>query len=258
MFHGSGKSTIAESLGGKVISSDKIREELEISVYNKKSNQRVFDYMHKKTRETLLNGEDCVFDATNLFIDKRKMLLEEVKDIDCKTVLVWVLVDLGIAIARNNERKNPIPSKIIKRMYSNIEIPAPSEKWDEIKIVMDTKIEEGKIEVTEKAQLMHHYIEINYQDNEYHNIASLLAYYIEISKNYSRSRMRYNSNYDACIFLLSSYEQTRQEIPSGLMKFAWLISYFYNFRNDKNIPKELDNEKDKAILGMLRDAYERT
>lgn len=233
-----------------------MREELNINEYSKAMNKKVFDEMHAKVISNLLKGKNCIFDATNLISTKRKELLEYVKDIDCERILIWVLTDLKIALQRNRERNKPIPNNVIKKMYSNIEIPLPSEEWNELRIIVETNFKDGNIEVTDKAMAMSKYIQEKYKDKKEASLLSILAYYIGIGQNYSYWKMRKNSHYDACIFLSSMDSEIMEQNADVLMAFANIIASFYNFNRGRKV--EVYNEKDLDILGVLKDAYDNT
>lgn len=79
---GSGKSTLAENqliyktteLNRKVayLSSDEIRKELFGDENDQSHNVKVFEEMFKRTRRALIEGEDVIYDATNLSSKRRR------------------------------------------------------------------------------------------------------------------------------------------------------------------------------------------
>lgn len=85
---GSGKSTLAEEYaklsGGKVFSSDKIREELFGNENDQTHNGEVFNELHKRIKKALRKNETCIYDATNLNRNKRISFLRTLSDITCE------------------------------------------------------------------------------------------------------------------------------------------------------------------------------
>lgn len=78
----SGKSTIAHELAeqerAKVFSSDDIREELWGDVSIQKNPQKVFNILHQRVINTLNEGKNCIYDATNLNSKRRGGICLEV------------------------------------------------------------------------------------------------------------------------------------------------------------------------------------
>ena len=73
-----------------IYSSDDIREELYNDVNNMENNNKVFDVLHQRIRDTLIDGKDCVYDATNMNWKRRRAFLESIKKIECYKVAVVV------------------------------------------------------------------------------------------------------------------------------------------------------------------------
>ena len=85
----SGKSTycksISEKYNAKIFSSDELRVELfgsdDDKVNTKENNQKVFDVLHKRIKESLKSGNDVIYDATNINSKRRTAFLNELKNI---------------------------------------------------------------------------------------------------------------------------------------------------------------------------------
>lgn len=63
---------LAEKYNAKIFSSDNIREEIYGDVNDQSHNQKVFQILHKRVKEALRNGENAIYDATNLSMKRRK------------------------------------------------------------------------------------------------------------------------------------------------------------------------------------------
>lgn len=129
---GSGKSHLAEELGVKVYSSDKLREELWGNESVQGDNNEIFTELYRRIKDSLKKGESCVLDATNIKASKRTHFLKEIKSIECEKICIMAAVDLNVCLKRNEERPRHVPYEVIKRMYLSLDIPQYREGWDKI------------------------------------------------------------------------------------------------------------------------------
>lgn len=136
---GSSKSTWAENnkdkLNAVVHSSDSIRAELS-NINDQTQNELVFNTLHKRVKEDLLNGKNVIYDSTGLKRKNRLHLLSNVlKDVPCEKVCVLFATPYEICLKNNASRDRKVPEHVISRMYKNFEVPCYAEKWDDIQIV---------------------------------------------------------------------------------------------------------------------------
>lgn len=138
---GSGKSTYAKELAGninaKICSSDAIREELTGDINSQNNNEEVFKLLHKRIKERLVNGENVIYDATNINSKRRRAFLSELKNIPCVKICIVIAVPFEECCRRNKNRERNIPVDVIERMYKNWNTPYYFEGWDEIIIERD-------------------------------------------------------------------------------------------------------------------------
>ena len=133
----SGKSSIAKQLENKgytIHSSDKIREEILGDYTDQTQNNKVFAEMHKRTKNSLLNGQSVVYDATNLTIKDRNSILSVIKNIKCKKIALLVVKNFEQCILDNKDREYPVPEYVIKKQMYKFQIPFKEEGFDEILI----------------------------------------------------------------------------------------------------------------------------
>lgn len=133
----SGKSSIAKQLENKgyiIHSSDKIREEILGDCTDQTQNNKVFAEMHKRTKNSLLNGQSVVYDATNLTIKDRNSILSVIKNIKCKKIALLVVKNFEQCILDNKDREHPVPEHVIKKQMYKFQIPFKEEGFDEILI----------------------------------------------------------------------------------------------------------------------------
>ena len=138
---GSGKSLIAENLvikrNGECIkpiihSSDALRLELYGDENNQEHNGDLFNELHRCIKEDLRNGNDVVYDATNIKKKRRRAFIQELKNIDCHKVCICVLTPYEVVLRQNNNRERKVPEDAIKRMYLSWCPPAMDEGFDDI------------------------------------------------------------------------------------------------------------------------------
>jgi predicted kinase len=133
---GSGKSTYIDKYYSNysVHSSDAIREELSGDVNNQDINVRVFEILHKRVKEDLLQGKNVVYDATNISWKRRKAFLTELNKIPCRKSCILMATPFELCVERNKQRERVVPYHVIERMYKNFDIPWYNEGWDDITI----------------------------------------------------------------------------------------------------------------------------
>ena len=140
---GSGKSTMAlsfEKKGYKVFSSDAIREELYGDASIQSDPQKVFRVLHKRVKDALRAGENCVYDATNVRSKNRIAFLKEIQNIKCKKICCIVWASIDTCKERNVSRERKVPDYVIERMWRQFETPYYFEGWDDIRIVCSENI----------------------------------------------------------------------------------------------------------------------
>ena len=133
---GSGKSTEAQKLAfeydANIHSSDDIREELSGDINNQDINDLVFKTLHSRIKEDLLNGKNCIYDATNISYKRRMAFLCELNKIPCVKVCVFMATPYEECLKNNSKRDRVVPEGVIKRMYMNFDVPFWYEGWDKI------------------------------------------------------------------------------------------------------------------------------
>ena len=135
---GSGKSYIANQIGCKIVSSDAIRKELYGSEEDQSHNDRVFNEVHKRIKEAIKNGEDVIYDATNLSRKRRKEFLKELPA-DVEKIAVVAATELRVILEQNNERVRHVPVDVIMKMFKTMTLPRLDEGWNSIRLIPNPK-----------------------------------------------------------------------------------------------------------------------
>ena len=167
---GSGKSTYAKTVlpDVKVHSSDALRVELYGDISEQSSNDKLFRELHRRIKEDLRAGNDVVYDATNIHWKRRREFLREINSIDCYKEAHIIATPYEVCVLMNSQRENPIPEKVIEKMYKDFDIPFYNEGWDNIFIVYgDEKYETA---YGECSKFIYDTLEFD-QDNKHHTLS---------------------------------------------------------------------------------------
>lgn len=133
----SGKSTLAQEIirenrDIKLFSSDKLREELWGDENTQGDNSELFNELHRRIKECLANGNDCIYDATNISAKRRTAFLNDIKKYKTYNICLFALTGLDKCKENNKLRNRKVPDEVIENMYKNIDIPQYREGWNEI------------------------------------------------------------------------------------------------------------------------------
>ena len=131
----SGKSTLANSLGKKVLASDVIRlQHPELS----STSTTIWTMMKKMLRQCIENDGDVVIDATNVSVKDRDRWLSVIKKEKAKgfqifTSLYIMTTPKDVCLERNKHREARVPDVAIYSIAKRWENPTKEEYFDEIK-----------------------------------------------------------------------------------------------------------------------------
>jgi predicted kinase len=140
---GSGKSSCAKKLKEQlavpsvIISSDGVRGELYGDESVQGDNSRLFEIVHQRIADALEQGNNVIFDATNLVRKHRVTLLEKLKRFDIKKGYILLATDLKTCLERNNNRNRVVDKQVIIRMLKTFNVPLSTEGWDFVDIFYD-------------------------------------------------------------------------------------------------------------------------
>lgn len=77
-------------------------------------------------------GNDVIFDATNLTIERRVKYIRLAKTWGANVTVHWVNCPVEVAIDRNARRERKFPVPVIKALYNSLQPPTISEGMDKI------------------------------------------------------------------------------------------------------------------------------
>lgn len=135
----SGKSTWAENnkdkLNAVIHSSDSIRAEFG-DINDQTQNNLVFETLHKRVKEDLLEGKNVILDATNLHRRRRIHLISNhLRNVPCEKICILFATPVEICKKNNANRERKVPEEVIDKMVRLFDVPAYCEGWDDIQIV---------------------------------------------------------------------------------------------------------------------------
>lgn len=166
---GSGKSTYAQTIGANIHSSDAIREEILGDVYDQKHNNDVFTELHKRVKDDLRNGNDAIYDATNITSKYRIAFLKELNNINCYKTCVLMATSYEDCKNRISLRDRHVPVHVLDYMYKNFCPPNYYEGWDEIRVIV-TESDSTKNYTNEKLYDPINGIDNFDQGNDHHKL----------------------------------------------------------------------------------------
>ena len=132
---GSGKSTIAKEMLGDtavIVSTDKIREEVNGSEADQSNAELVFELFHSRIRGALEEGKDVIADATHIGPRARAGTLQAAAGLSCKKIALVVDTPLEQCLRQNQIRDRHVPEEVIRRQAEHFVKPSPAEGFDEI------------------------------------------------------------------------------------------------------------------------------
>lgn len=135
---GAGKSMAAHQMAdlyhGTVFSSDEYRKKLFGDASIQDNHQAVFAALHNDIFTALRNGENVIYDATNVVAKRRIAFLQELdkQKIMCAKVAYVIPCLIEDCIAHDHARDRHVGEEVIKRMEHSFEFPQYFEGWNEI------------------------------------------------------------------------------------------------------------------------------
>ena len=120
---GSGKSTLSKQIANE---QNLVRLSLDEMGYIRQ--HKLIPHI----MDALKEGKSVVADSLYTKKQWRTELLQAVKNLGCRCVLLRMSTPLDECICRNRGRDGALPDFVIEDIYSSIESPTLDEGWDEI------------------------------------------------------------------------------------------------------------------------------
>lgn len=131
---GCGKSSLAKSLTGYLISTDELRKFLWGDEAVLKYDKLVFKLIEIIVNYMLSTGKDVIVDSTNITKRSRKKYIDIAKRYETKVTVHWVNCPVEKAIIQNSQRDRNVPEVVIRSMNKSFQPPVIEEGIDTIKI----------------------------------------------------------------------------------------------------------------------------
>lgn len=133
---GSGKTTYANKYAKEHyntihLSSDRIRQELWGDEATQGDNGEVFSKMQSRAVEALNNGQNVIYDCTNLTRKERACIISQCpKFAKIEAHIIWAPIET--CIERDTSRERTVGKEVIDRMLKRFQVPYYDEGIDEI------------------------------------------------------------------------------------------------------------------------------
>ena len=127
---GSGKNTwIEKNWKGNIVELDSIRKKHKISPRDKDAQGFVAQEAKEELRVSLRKKEDVIWNATNLTVQQRSIIIDLALQYKSKIKIVYIDCSIDEVTARNKEREEDkqIPIRAIEKMYRKLEVPTIAE-----------------------------------------------------------------------------------------------------------------------------------
>lgn len=126
----SGKTTLSKQLSSQYNAKLYCYDEF-IKLYKKHDRH---EYLYNLIANDLAVGHNIVLDDLHTRFEWRKTLLDAIKDIPCKKILIIMTTPLEECIRRNAQRQGSsrLPEFIIYHLNKEYQPPSLDEGWDEI------------------------------------------------------------------------------------------------------------------------------
>lgn len=145
---GSGKSTYGKKLTKHImdkgepiitVSTDEIRAELCGNAADQSKNAEVFKEAYKRLETVLEQKVHCIYDATNLAPDDRKIAIKIARKHGAKVIAFVMNTPLTESIARNDARERVVPRPVIWRQQGRFHSPTRNEVDEIIHIGLNSE-----------------------------------------------------------------------------------------------------------------------
>ena len=137
---GAGKSTYSKRLAeclpnGVVYSFDDIEEAMKSDGSAYYAGHSVMRETYRRIASSLKNGQQVIFDSTNVIRAQRETFLSLVDGLnvtDLRKICVVIDTPLGKCLEHNLERDRNVPESVIYHLAKKFEQPSYEEGWDRI------------------------------------------------------------------------------------------------------------------------------
>lgn len=133
---GSGKSSVSKQIAEEnpntvIISLNSIREELTGKAEDQTKNEEIFKIFHDRIRENLENKKNVIADATNITMRSRRVIIENVKGVDCHKIVYLITKPFRQCKIENLNKQHPVPEEMLNGQLNKFQIPFMEEGFDE-------------------------------------------------------------------------------------------------------------------------------
>ena len=122
---GSGKTTFKNKILSAhpdlvYISPDEVRGEVNGDENDQSNSSKVFAIVYQRLIQSLSEGKNVIYDATNCRSNYRRKIISVVKDYANSIYGIIFDTPLAVCLARNNDRDRVVPEHVIEQMYLSL------------------------------------------------------------------------------------------------------------------------------------------
>lgn len=125
---------MAVQLNAVIMSSDSLREELLGDINDQSQNEMIFKELHNRINKLLSEGQDVIYDATNLNRKRRIHLIKNELQAD-EYHAYYFNSTLGECLHNDSQRNRKVGFEVLDKMYKTAQIPTKYEGWDSIELI---------------------------------------------------------------------------------------------------------------------------
>lgn len=246
------------------LSSDSIRKELWGDESIQGDNNEIFSLMQTRAIDSLNNGLDVIYDATNMTRKDRSYIIELCpKFVQIEAHVIWAPIET--CIERDAARERTVGKAVIDKMLKKFQAPFVDEGIDEIKIIKPDNFDSNQYRATCINAMMiphdnpHHTLNIYdhcVEANRYifpkitSNVMDMAAFWHDMGKPYVKAFIDNKGNscetahyyQHHCVGAWMSYG------VCALPEVAWLVSVhmdpFMNTKYYRRLPAYLKEKID--------------
>lgn len=258
---GCGKSYIAEMFrkdGWKIFSSDYYRFLVSGDENNQACTQEAFTRLYKDMRESLINGENCILDATNINIKDRARVFNQLQGIPNLEMEAYIInTPISVCIERDKFRDRTVGVDVIMKIVGKFQCPQYFEGFSKIEFhyAIDEMKQNSSAALVQQAML------VMDQENPHH-IYTLGEHCKRLASNYNRESIwhraglwhdvgklftqthdsqriaHYYSHDNFGAWYLCSFPEWNSTLCiEDFLKLVCIVNYHMNFHKDWRIDK---------------------
>jgi len=266
---GSGKTYYAKSIKGKntvLLQSHVYSEKF---YHNQNRNRKAaFKAMIKTTVKMLKKGKNVIYDATNVVLEDRLQVLQEIEEIPCEKICVIFATAVEQCVEWDELTETPASEKAIRRMMLKWCTPCLDEGWDKVVLnrtsqrsmltVQDLRLacEEKVAEIPDLGfqqigRLVN--LALDYADSEFTVQLGVFMHYVGLLN--AKKREKEEGIVYSHASNVAAYYSLLLDVPMNPLKLSAMLSYHSIGSLSESRKKFVDSMKDVYVKKRIYRIY---